>query len=96
MDNLVQRLTTSLEAGDFETHQSLLPEYRASVTAAVNAADNQSFKLELLSAAMRQNDEWLHLAQALRSHIQQELITVTGESHYYNDRDERHIIHALG
>ncbi len=96
MDNLVHQLTSALEVGDFETHQALLPAYRDSVTAAVHAADNQSFKLELLAAAMRQNEEWLHLAQAMRSHIQQELIMVTGESHYYNDRDERHIIHAVG
>ena len=95
-NELVSRLTNALEAGDFAAHEALLPEYRNSVTAAVNQANTQSFKMELLAAAMRQNDEWLHLAQALRSHIQQELITVTGESHYYNDRDERHIIHAMG
>ena len=96
MDNLIYQLTSALQVGDFETHQSLLPAYRESVTAAVHAAETQSFKLELLAAAMRQNDEWLHLAQALRSHIHQELITVTGESHYYNDQDERHVIHAVG
>ena len=96
MDNLVARLTSALEAGDFDTHQALLPEYRAAVTASVTASKTQSFREELLAAAIRQNDQWLHLAQALRSHIQQELITVTGESHYYNDQDERHVIHAVG
>ncbi len=96
MDNLVSRLTSALEAGDFDTHRALLPEYRASVVEAVAKAETQSFREELLAAAIRQNDQWIHLTRAIRSHIQQELLVVTGESHYYNDADERHIIHALG
>ena len=96
MDKLVLQLTSALEAGDFDTHQSLLPEYRAAVTASVAASTTQSFREELLLAAIRQNEQWLHLAQSIRSHIQQELIAVTGQGHYYNDQDERHVIHAMG
>lgn len=96
MDNLVSRLTSALEAGDFDTHQALLPEYRASVVESLEKAETQSFREQLLAAAIRQNEQWIQLTQVIRSHIQQELILVTGESHYYNDEDERHIIHAMG
>ena len=96
MDNLVARLTHHLAAGDFESHAALLPEYRASVDASLSSATDGSFREELLAAAVRQSNEWLHLAQAMRSHLVEQLILTNGESHYHVGADDRHIIHALG
>lgn len=96
MDSLVNRLTSALATGDFDTHEALLPQYRASVAASLAEAKAPSFREELLAAAVRQSDEWLNLARVMRAHIQDELVLVTGESHYHNDRVEHHTVHAVG
>lgn len=96
MDNLVARLTHHLAAGDFDSHLALLPEYRAGVDASLASAKNSSFREELLAAAVRQSNEWIHLAQAVRSHLVEQLITTNGEAHYQGSPDEHHSIHAVG
>ena len=96
MDNLVARLTHHLAAGDFDSHLALLPEYRAQVDASLSSTHDSSFREELLAAAVRQSNEWLHLAQVMRSHLVEQLITTNGEAHYHADDNQGHSIHALG
>ncbi len=96
MDNLVARLTHHLASGDFDSHLALLPQYRAGVDASLASAKDNSFREELLAAAVRQSNEWLHLAQAVRSHLVEQLITTNGEAHYLTESGQPHSIHALG
>ena len=96
MDNLVARLTHHLAAGDFDSHLALLPEYRAAVDHSLSSAKEPSFREQLLAAAVQQSNEWLHLAQAVRSHLVEQLITTNGEAHYLESSDDRHSVHALG
>ena len=96
MDNIVARLTHHLAAGDFDSHLALLPEYRAAVDHSLASAKEPSFREELLAAAVRQSNEWLHLAQAVRSHLVEQLITTNGEAHYQTTDEDHHLVHALG